>query len=405
MFRFGLNSKLKLQHMHSQKPGGLVIPVSRPTISNHIPVEKQITPPTPVESYVANNNILYLLAHKTLTDFEIPIIISRGYGVFIPKKKTSLDITNSLCDDFYKYDDSLQNINANELNMLNDIDWYNNNITLTRNMIDSLNANFTYIFITLLTSDNLLTQLIQNFKGLIYYRFFGLESNLSYKDRVIKYTSPNVKYIFGYYEIYKYEQSLSSFFNVNNSNVVMIGCPDHFIKTYENTHKGTTNKICFVCSKINHCSYYTNIYNQFMKNFGTKYDYVLLGKNNETLNDNKKCNNLSDEEYFNKMSECKLMYYHSMEPRHLHYHPIEALIIGLPVLFYKDSLLTTYLMNSPGKCNDINEVHEKINRILNNDVDFINKIKKEQEQNVYKFKISYNMNAFDNVIEPRCAKT
>jgi hypothetical protein len=37
---------------------------------------------------------------------------------------------------------------------------------------------------------------------------------------------------------------------------------------------------------------------------------------------------------------------------------------------------------------------------LNNDVDFINKIKKEQEQNVYKFKISYNMNAFDNVIKP-----
>ena len=99
------------------------------------------------------------------------------------------------------------------------------------------------------------------------------------------------------------------------------------------------------------------------------------------------------------MSECKLMYYHSTEPRHLHYHPIEALIIGLPVLFHKESLLNSFLMNSPGKCNDINEVHAKIDRILNNDVAFINKIKKEQQKHIYKFKISYNMNAFDNVIE------
>ena len=374
-FTFGRSkSNYQLERTHSQNKRG-IITVSRPTISNH----SGIVPSTPIE-YVAKNNILYLLAHKTLTDFEIPIIISRGYGVFIPKKKTSLDKMNSLCDDFYKYDDSLQNINASELNILNDIDWYNNNITLTQNIINLLNTNFKYIFITLLTSDNLLIQLIQNFKGFIYYRFFGLESNLSYKDMVIKYTSPRVKYIFGYYDIYNYEQSLSSFFNVNNSNIVRIGCPDNFIKTYENTHKGTNNKICFVCSKINHCPYYTNIYNEFIRNFGTKYDYMLLGKNNETLIDNKKYNNLSDNEYFNKMSECKLMYYHSMEPRHLHYHPIEALIIGLPVLFYRQSLLNRFLVNSPGRCNNLNEVYVKINRILNNDVNFINKIKKEQQK-------------------------
>jgi hypothetical protein len=335
-----------------------------------------------------------------LTDFEVPIIVSHGYGVFIPKKKTSLNKMNSLCDDVYKYDDSLQNINASELNILNDIDWYNNNTILTRQMIDSLNANFKYIFITLLTSDKLLIQLIQKFKGLIYYRFFGLESNISYKNIVMQYAAPNVKYIFSYYQIYTYEQSLSSFFNANNSHIIPLGCSDHFINTYENTHKGTTNKICFVCSKINQCPYYTNVYNQFVENVGTKYEYVLLGKNNEMLTDDNKFNNLSDDAYFNKMSECKLMYYHSTEPRHLHYHPIEALIIGLPVLFHKESLLNSFLMNSPGKCNDINEVHAKIDRILNNDVAFINKIKKEQQKHIYNFKISYNMNAFDNVIEP-----
>jgi hypothetical protein len=349
---------------------------------------------------IANNNILYLFAHKTLTDFEVPIITSGRHGVFIPKKKTSLNNLDSIYDDMYKYDDSLQNISVNDLNILNDIDWYNNDTILNRQMIDLLNVNFKYIFITLLTSGKLLTQLIQYFKGLIYYRFFGLESTYSYKDRVLNYAFPNVKYIFGYNEIYTYEQSLSSFFNANNSIVTPLGCPDHFIKTHENTHKGTINKICFVCSKINQCPYYTNVYNQFMKNIGTKYEYALLGKNNETLTDDNKFNNLSDDAYFNKMSECKLMYYHSMEPRHLHYHPIEALIIGLPVLFHKESLLNSFLMNSLGKCHDLVEVHAKIDRILNNDVEFINEIKKEQQKHIYKFKIAYNMNAFDSVIQP-----
>lgn len=378
--------------MRLTTPMPMVISATSPIIKNA--AIENIAP------IVANNNILYLFAHKTLTDFEVPIIISRGYGVFMPKKKTSLNKCDSVYDDPCKYDDSLQNISVNDLHMLNDIDWYNNNTILTRRMIDLLNRNFNYIFITLLTSGKLLTQLITQFKGLIYYRFFGLASTYSYKPMVINYASPNVKYLFSYHEIYTYEKSLSSFFNSNNSHVIPLGCPDNFIKTHENMHKGTNNKICFVCSKINQCPYYTNIYHTFMKNIGTKYEYVLLGKNNETLTDDNKFNNLSDDAYFNKMSECKLMYYHSTEPRHLHYHPIEALIIGLPVLFHKESLLNSFLMNSPGKCNDINEVHAKIDRILNNDIAFVNKIKKEQQNHIYKFEKSYNMNAFDNVIQP-----
>jgi hypothetical protein len=386
--------------MRLNVPMPIVISATRPNIiKNTLPIENTvvnaniIAPPI-----IASNNLLYLFAHKTLTEFEVPIITSRGYGVFIPKKKTSLNKLDSIYDDIYKYDDSLQNISVNDLARLNDIDWYNNDTILTRQMIDLLNVSFRYIFITLLTSGKLLTQLIKYFKGLIYYRFFGLASTYSYRDMVLNYAFPNVKYIFGYNEIYTYEQSLSSFFNAKNSIVTPLGCPDHFINTHENTHKGTINKICFVCSKINQCPYYTNVYNEFVKNIGAKYEYILLGKNNETLTDENKFNNLSDDAYFNKMSECKLMYYHSTEPRHLHYHPIEALIIGLPVLFHKESLLNGFLMNSPGKCNDINEVHDKINRILNNDVEFIHEIVTEQKKVIYKFKITYNMNAFDSVI-------
>jgi hypothetical protein len=324
-------------------------------------------------------------------------MISRGFGAFIPKKNT-LSPIETTCNDPYKYDYSLRNIDINDLHTLNDIDWYNNDTVLSPYAMNLLNSTFKCIFLTLLTSGKLLTQLIKYFNGLIYYRIFGDSADNVYALTLSKHASPNVKYIFCFEEIYTFEQSLSSFFNSNNSLIVPLGCPDNFIKKHENTYKGTINSICFVCSKINQCPYYTRVYNEFVKNVGTKYEYVLLGKNNETLIDANKFNNLSDDAYFNKMSECKLMYYHSTEPRHLHYHPIEALIIGLPVLFHKESLLNSFFMNSPGKCHDLVEVHAKIARILNNDVEFINEIKKEQEKVAYKFKIAHNMNAFNSVI-------
>ena len=156
------------------------------------------------------------------------------------------------------------------------------------------------------------------------------------------------------------------------------------------------NKIVFVCSKIEVCSYYTDIYNKFIKEFVPQYKYILLGKNNEKINDENKFNNLPDEQYYKKISEHKVMYYHSQEPNHLHYHPLEAIIIGIPVIFYENSLLTSYLPNSPGKCKDINEVYLKLNTIFNNDIEFINNIIHEQNKCIDKL---FATDIFDKIIK------
>lgn len=347
-----------------------------------------------------NNNILYILGHKTLTDFEVPILIKKNYGVCICKNFSSIDNINSLINinDSYKYDCYIQNVTEEELNKINKIDWYNNNTQISEEVIDILNKKFKYIFITLLTKENLLTQLISKYKGQICYRFFGLETSLSYKPRV--YNSQNIKYIFSYPEIFNFEISLktnNNFFNYNNSYVIPLGIPEHIFK-YEKTYNPLKNKICFVCSKIIIDTYYTNIYNNFIINLGKKYDYVLLGKNNEKINDSRKMNNLNDNDYYKTISECKLLYYHSTEPRHLHYHPLEAIIIGIPIIFYEKSLLNSYLNNSPGKCNNLNEVYLKIDRIFSNDMDFINKIILEQNKVIPLLKIENNINIFDNLL-------
>ena len=83
-----LSYPIKNTGMRLNTPMPMVISATRPKIIKNAPIENTvvnaniIAPPI-----IASNNLLYLFAHKTLTEFEVPIITSRGYGVFIPKKK------------------------------------------------------------------------------------------------------------------------------------------------------------------------------------------------------------------------------------------------------------------------------------------------------------------------------
>jgi hypothetical protein len=402
-FQLGFGGSLVLNCLFSKKLSGIIYPENEvlllPNIfkihwfnlcNNIIIFNNRTKIIDQLVTYKKNiKNILYILNHKTLIDFEVPILIKNDYGVLISKNDNLLPLGNSSHLNSSMYDYSL-NIDKNNVDILNNIDWYSNKC-ISQEIIDILNTNFKYIIITLLTSGDLLTQLCSKFNGIIFYRFFGMEDVKRYKNYCIAH--PKIKYFFSYPEIYNFEKSFDNFFNESNSYIIPLGVPDNIIK-YKNTYNPIINKICFICSKINICLYYTNIYTNFITNFKDKYDYILLGKDNETLNDNNKLNNLNDENYYKKISECKLMYYSSIEPRHLHYHPLESIVIGIPIIFYNESLLSSYLNNSPGKCNNINEVYNKIDKILNNDTEFINSIINEQNKVISILEMKNNMNIF-----------
>lgn len=335
-------------------------------------------------------NILYLLGHKTLIEFEVPILNSMGFGVLIAKQLGALsNQCHTIHSDLYKFDKFIKL--DTEIDKLNQIDWYSNH-PVSNEIMDILNTHFKYIVLTILVGKGgLIHQLVESYKGTILYRFFGREADHSYRDTVIY--APNIKYIFSYPEIYSYELTLSNNFN-DNSYVVPLGLSDSFINKYKNTYKPIINKICFVCCKINRCQYYTNIYNSFINMF-EGFEYILLGKDNildNTFND------LSDDEFYKKISECKLLYYHSKEKRHLHYHPLEAVVIGTPVIFHSESLLSSFLKGSPGMCNSIEEIYEKIKRILDNDTTLINSIIEEQNKVIIQLSQEYNKNIFQDVI-------
>jgi len=339
------------------------------------------------------NNILYLLNHKTLTDFEVPLLIKKGYGVYIPKNYNSLAKENSINYTTVNFYDDFLHIQPDIIKELNGVNWFSNT-PLPSSIINILNDNFKYIFITLLTKPPLLNQLVREFKGTIYYRFFGLDGNKSYYEHIKGHVSPKVKYIFSYLEIYQFEKV--RLFNDSNSYVIPLGLSNSKINRLYNTYNRKRDDVAFVCSRINpKCQYYFNIYKKFISNF-KDIKYIIYGKDNEAVtNDKNVVNNLSDDKFYSSIAQCSCIYYHGVEPRHLHYHPLEAIVIGIPIIFHQESLLSSYLKNSPGRCKNIEEVIIKINRIVAKDQDLVKDILYEQNKAYQKLLQCNNTNIFD----------
>lgn len=347
-------------------------------------------------------NILYLLNHKILTDFEVPILIKNNMYCFIPKIYKSLDNEQSINYASNYFYDNFSDIYTNDIIHLNQIDWFNKDLIIDKKTIDIINTNFKCIFLTLLTSKNMLLQLINNFKGTIYFRFFGLSGDRSYltiMEHVYGDLNTNkIKYIFSYNEIIEHENKINNHFT-NSSFYVPLGLSNSLINKIHNSYNPINNKIAFVCSRTDETKYYQDIYNKFTKEF-IDFEFIIFGKNNTKIQHLQYVkNNLDDDNYYAEISKCACMFYHSKEPRHLHYHPLEAIVIGMPVIFYKESLLSSYLNDSPGKCNDLNDVKCKIRKIINGDNKFVSEILTEQNKIIHLLTIKHNMNIFDKVFD------
>ena len=354
------------------------------------------------------SNILYLLSHKTLTDFEIPILRHSGHHCYIPKTFNSLSAVNSINYATPFECDKQLNISQEDLALLNDTDFFNENTVFSAQHLRIINENFVCIFLTPLTPNRILAQLVEHFSGNIYFRFFGLDGTKTYqaimKTRYAPtvYKSPKIKYIFSYKEIMDFEfgRRDNDMFDVSNSCYIPLGLPDVVVDRIRQTYNPVHNNIAFVCSRTDEGmgSYYGRVYTTFMREF-QGFPYTIFGKNNNNISHLPHIqNNLSDKEYYSQISNCKCLFYHGVEERHLHYHPLEAMVIGMPVVFFEQSLLSSYLHNSEGMCKTYKEARGIIHNILNNDERLIHSILTSQHQVVDQLLVSQNLGIFDHLL-------
>jgi hypothetical protein len=88
----------------------------------------------------------------------------------------------------------------------------------------------------------------------------------------------------------------------------------------------------------------------------------------------------SNQKFHEAYQSYRVMFYHSQEPRHLHYHQIEAIQVGMPVIFMKNSLLDRFSnYQSIARCSDLKEAEYKLELILKGNQPFIEEVIKSNQ--------------------------
>lgn len=237
-----------------------------------------------------------------------------------------------------------------------------------------INKNFDICFCDLLVWE----KNMNFFNRKIYIRVFGRENPHNYSSfKFLTDLHDNVYLACAYNEVMNYEsEPLAS-----KSIFLPLGIDTNYFTNY--TWKNTEKSIAFVCSYVDNNKYYSNIMNKFVKDF-KDFPYKIYGHNDPGEN---RVTLKNDHDYYNELSKHSVMFYHSREPRHLHYHPIEAIVIGIPVIYIGGILAN--ISKGAGYSNNIEEAREKVNRILNNDNEFINQVIKDQKEILYYFSYEY----------------
>ncbi|MES9739442.1 hypothetical protein ABWK46_19235, partial [Peribacillus frigoritolerans] len=164
---------------------------------------------------------------------------------------------------------------------------------------------------------------------------------------------------------------------------------DHDYWKNENTWLGTDKHILFICPNINDNYYYANIYREFKENFGDL-PHVIVGQQETPVDDPHVLGFVSDDELNELYKKSSLLYYHSHEPRHVHYSPVEAAIIGTPIIFYKDSLLARILKKDIlGSTQNTMEARALIERLLLGDSELQTSLRSEQGNIPFYFSNQY----------------
>ena len=357
-----------------------------------------------------NKRILWLCSHVILYKIEPKIIESLGFEVFIPKTSK-----NDFFYTTYEYDKNLT-IPREDLDILNKFDFYND--VPNKKIIDILNKYFA-------TAISVMTYpghfyLMQYFKGEIVLRAFGLPHNDNYFDdirnrekstdkRKIRFFSKLDAIKFKIKKLFNKKYTKSKYLLEKIKDRVLLGYAykpiieneKPFFKkrgvylpmplasstwSFENTWVGSINKIMYVCPYMKYDPLQIKAFENFSRNLADL-PYNLFGRDvGDNLNKHI-IGFLEDKDYIATMQNYKCMFFDSREPRHMRGNQLEAIIIGMPVI-YLDGGLMEYLggKDQPGMCHTYSEAREKIERILNNDENFIREIREKQMKIVESFR-------------------
>ena len=331
--------------------------------------------------------ILWLLNHTTLREFEVPLLVEMGYEIFTPKiyQFEYGDLSASVT---WKYDETLT-IPAEDLEVLNHTDFYQSHVS--KRVVEIMNQYFDMVFVGAFVPQ--IEMLVQCFEGEFVLHAFGLNKTMTYTKL---FSIPNGVLLDRIRALHEH-----FWFGASYENLGEVECgyfKNRFVYLpigFKNAHvnavwDGGDERILFVGPKIMSNSYYRKVYEDFKKNFGD-IPHVIGGSQLVPVkNDPAVLGFLPKEQYEYNMQHLAAMFYHSQEPRHLHYHPLEAVANGMPLIFMAGGMLDSLGgKDLPGRCTSIPQAHQMLERLSKGDKTLANRIISAQGVLLEKFTEEY----------------
>ncbi|BCX66889.1 glycosyltransferase [Pseudomonas izuensis] len=297
-------------------------------------------------------------------------------GVFTPKNYPQLPSFRS-ASVTYSEDQALD-IPEAELKILNDQDWYG---APTVEAWGIANKYFDVAFF-IVNKPEIVRNISSNFNGAILWRAYGQVQGLTHGD-ILNLISPDdgVYKLKGLGERFWFAQAYQNLsakepqWMAKRSLYLPLGMADSSIL---DGWVGGDKRIFFICPDIETNSYYSGVFNEFEKNF-KGLPYAVGGAQSIRSSSKDVLGYVTDEEHQRNMREMRVMFYHSTELTHVHYHPFEAVRAGMPLVFMAGGMLDSLGGKElPGRCLTIKDARDKIKRILNDDWKLINSIRDAQ---------------------------
>ena len=320
--------------------------------------------------------VMWLLNHTTLRQFEILQLNNLGIAQIYTPKIFPYDEANLSASVTFALDESLS-LPASDIALLNAQDWYGEPAPAAW---DIANAHFDLVFIGFFPRQIL--SACRHFKGAIVLRIFGLGGEETYSSLIrqlggailqhaIRKVSKRFWFGMGYDHLSDCEEASIK----ERATYMPVGL---HAESISDQWQGEDKVILFVCPRIASSPYYHRIYKNFKQAFNGLAQRIG-GAQPIGFNDPNILGFVSPKRYAELMQQCRVMFYHSQEPNHIHYHPFEAIHAGMPLVFMACGMLDRMGGSSlPGRCQTLAEARRKIAHILADDWDLIEQIRLSQ---------------------------
>jgi glycosyltransferase involved in cell wall biosynthesis len=318
---------------------------------------------------------MWLLNHGTARQFEVAMLKAAGVDeIFLPKRIPDDPAFRSASVDYGE--DARLTIPPGELEVLNQADWYGDPGTEAWAIA---NRHFDFLFFAIYRAENV-GNVATSFRGAIVLRAYGRETSYTsilawsgghWNESLVRSLGERFWFGHAYRNLPEIESSLLS------SRAVFLPVGLHDADSRDEW-TGDIRKILFICPDIGCSPYYHRVYTDFRRDF-RDLPYSIGGGQPISLADRAVLGFLPRAQFDENMRRHRVMFYHGTEPRHVHFHPFEAVRSGLPLVFMAGGLLDELGgRDLPGRCRSVAEARAKIRRILGDDRRLTERIRESQ---------------------------